>query len=282
MIADAAAEWAEKIAADDSHGYDQHNRWGPDYDCSSLVISAYKAAGVPLQCTYTGNMYQDMTAKGFADVTGQVNLYSGAGLKRGDVLLNVASHTAICCGSGMIVQASLNEYGTVTGGATGDQNGREIVKRGYYLYSGGWDAVLRYPEREESGKQNVYVTKPGDSLWYIASKFYGTQDIPGGIRKLMRINKLQSDQIGVGVELRLEEGQEEERCSITVPVLRRGSAGLAVRMLQSCLSEKGAECRVTGDFDAETESAVKKFQAAAGTEQDGIAGKMTWERLLNN
>ena len=30
-----AVTWAIKIANDPAHGYDQDNRWGPDYDCSS-------------------------------------------------------------------------------------------------------------------------------------------------------------------------------------------------------------------------------------------------------
>jgi hypothetical protein len=38
----SAINWAVAIANDDSHGYDQTNRWGPDYDCSSLVIQAYE------------------------------------------------------------------------------------------------------------------------------------------------------------------------------------------------------------------------------------------------
>ena len=50
-VIQSAVAWARGIAADASHGYDQANRWGPDYDCSSFVISAYKAAGVPLACT---------------------------------------------------------------------------------------------------------------------------------------------------------------------------------------------------------------------------------------
>ena len=30
-----AVTWAIEIANDPAHGYDQDNRWGPDYDCSS-------------------------------------------------------------------------------------------------------------------------------------------------------------------------------------------------------------------------------------------------------
>ena len=44
-----AVTWAIRIANDPAHGYDQDNRWGPDYDCSSLVISAWQQAGVPVK-----------------------------------------------------------------------------------------------------------------------------------------------------------------------------------------------------------------------------------------
>ena len=147
-IIDNAVTRALEIAADDSHGYDQANRWGPDYDCSSLVISAFKKAGVPLSCTYTGNMRGDMLRCGFEDVTGSVDLGTGAGLERGDVLLNHVHHTALYIGGGQIVQASINEYGTTTGGQTGDQTGREIYTRSYYNYP--WNAVLRYKGSSET------------------------------------------------------------------------------------------------------------------------------------
>ena len=141
-IIDNAVARALEIAADDSHGYDQTSRWGPDYDCSSLVISAFRKAGVPLSCTYTGNMRSDMMRCGFVDATGSVDLGTGAGLERGDVLLNHVHHTAMYIGDGQLVQASINEYGTTTGGQIGDQTGREIYTRGYYNYP--WNTVLRY------------------------------------------------------------------------------------------------------------------------------------------
>ena len=146
-VIESAAAYAQNIAADDSHGYDQAGRWGPDYDCSSLVISAFRKAGVPLSCTYTGNMRGDMLRCGFEDVTGSVDLNTGAGLERGDVLLNHVHHTSLYIGGGQLVQASINEHGTTTGGQTGDQTGREICTRGYYNYP--WDCVLRYTEEEQ-------------------------------------------------------------------------------------------------------------------------------------
>ena len=87
-------------------------------------------------------MYSVFTRCGFVDITNSVNLASGAGLARGDVLLNHANHTAMYCGNGQVVQASINEYGATTGGQSGDQTGREFYIRSYYNYP--WDCVLRY------------------------------------------------------------------------------------------------------------------------------------------
>ena len=135
----------EVWAADPTHGYDQAQRWGPDYDCSSAVISAWEMAGVPVKtngATYTGNMRGVFLRCGFEDVTGSVNLTTGAGLQRGDVLLNIRHHTAMYCGNGQEVEASINESGGVTGGVTGDQTSREFLVRPYRNYP--WDCVLRY------------------------------------------------------------------------------------------------------------------------------------------
>ena len=144
QIRKSALDWMLNLARDDSHGYDQQYRWGErgDYDCSSAVISSYKQAGVPLSCTYTGDMRQDMLRHGFQDVTGSVNRSNGSGMLPGDVLLNEAHHTAMFVGDGLEVEASVNERGGATGGQPGDQTGREILVRAYRNYP--WDCVLRY------------------------------------------------------------------------------------------------------------------------------------------
>lgn len=144
-----ATSQMEAWAADPARGYDQACRWGPDYDCSSAVISAWELAGVPVKtngATYTGNMRGVFLRCGFKDVTGSVNMTTGAGLQRGDVLLNIRHHTAMYCGNGMEVEASINENGGVTGGMTGDQTGREFLVRPYRNYP--WDCVLRYTGAE--------------------------------------------------------------------------------------------------------------------------------------
>ena len=155
-----AAAWAEVTANDNAHGYAQDNRWGPDYDCSSFVITALRQAGFDLQATYTGDMRKELLAAGFEDVTERVNLSTGAGVQRGDVLLNDRSHTALVLGGGKIVQAAINEKGTITGGQTGDQTGREIYIRSYYNYP--WNVVLRYTAGGTSPGENAAQTEQGE------------------------------------------------------------------------------------------------------------------------
>ena len=90
-VIEEAVAWAIETANDQSHGYSQADRWGPDYDCSSFVISAFEQAGVSLReagASYTGNMRGPMIACGFVDVTYSIGLASGYGLQPGDVLLN--------------------------------------------------------------------------------------------------------------------------------------------------------------------------------------------------
>ena len=134
---------AEAIARDNSHGYSQANRNGnPDYDCSSLVNAVVDRAGIPVKshgASYTGNMYSAYLACGFKDVIREVDVSTGRGLQRGDILLNKVNHVAIYEGNGQIVHARSNDGHP----EPGDQSGREIVAgQSYYNYP--WDAVLRY------------------------------------------------------------------------------------------------------------------------------------------
>lgn len=237
----AAVELARCMAADGKHGYDQTHRWGPDYDCSSLIITVWEQVGVPVRtggATYTGNMREVFLRCGFADVTSEVSLGDGRGLLAGDVLLNHRNHTAMMVDKYNLVQARINELGTVTGGQTGDQNGGEIALRGYYNYP--WDCVLRYRD----------------------GAYHGVENAAGGAQTPAEET----------VQLR------------TLPLLRRGSAGDAVRAVQYLLLTRGLtlpRCGADGDFGAETEGAVKEFQRLKGLEADGECGALTWDALTN-
>ena len=142
-----ATRQMEIWANDPNVGYDQTYRWGQkgDYDCSAAVISAYQKAGIPVKtngASYTGNMLSTFKRSGFTDITRNINLSTGDGLQRGDVLLNSGKHTAIYTGDGKEVEASINEKGTSKGGKPGDQTGKEFLIRNYRNYP--WTSVLRY------------------------------------------------------------------------------------------------------------------------------------------
>lgn len=166
---EAAVKWAVNIANDQKHGYSQQSRWGnPDYDCSSFAISAYKAAGVPINTSvvnYTGNM-SALKQYGFTDVTSKVNLNTQKGLQPGDILYwhkgGTNGHTAIYVGNGQIAHARGQSYGSP---APGDQ-GTEIAVCPYYR--GNWQHVLRYTGTEAA--TNVPVTDKNTAISHAKPK----------------------------------------------------------------------------------------------------------------
>ena len=137
-IVERAISWAISIANDNSHGYSQSNRWGPDYDCSSFVISAFRNAGINVgAATYTGNMRAQFTQHGFRWIPWS-QLGGASNLQRGDILLNEVQHTEIYLGNNQNVGAHSNRGYP----QTGDQTGTEISVSGYYYHP--WNGVLRY------------------------------------------------------------------------------------------------------------------------------------------
>lgn len=133
-----AVQWMINIANDNSHGYDQENRDGPDYDCSSLIWHALKQAGfnVGNSAFSTENEASVLTGAGFKQV--QIN---PSQMQRGDVLLKVG-HTECYVGNQMMVGAHSNEFGGIKGGRTGDQTGHEInVQASGWTQ---WDSAWRF------------------------------------------------------------------------------------------------------------------------------------------
>ena len=72
--------------------------------------------------------------------------------------------------------------------------------------------------------------------------------------------------------------------NISLPTVRKGDSGNAVKILQLALvayeyniGKYGAD----GDFGSDTESAVRQFQKNSEIEVDGIVGRDTWSKLMN-
>ena len=129
-----ATTFAENVAKNNYYGYSQPRRNTlQDEDCSSLVINALRAGNFEMKgATYTGNMGNPLLNDGFKDITSSINLKTGAGIKRGDVLLRPKTasrngHVALFAGSGKIVQAQKDYDGKL-----GDSSGKEIAIIDYY------------------------------------------------------------------------------------------------------------------------------------------------------
>lgn len=301
-----AVALALKWANDPAHGYDQASRWGPDYDCSSFLISVWEAVGVPVKqagASYTGNMRAAFKRCGFVEVP------ISAGLRPGDILLNERQHTAMYIGNGQIVHAGGNEYGKATGGRTGDQTGREICVTSYYVPAYGWDCALRYdgpaqapapqsPEKPAEGATapqtpsyrpgDRYMVQPGDTLWGIAERYLGD-----GSRwhDLYAYNNLPSTEIHIGDVIELppadwaEDKAEDpaEKPKATLPELRRGDTGRGVDALQLLLLNAGypiGPCGVDGELGEDTEAALRAFQSDQGLTVTGTTTEITWILLI--
>jgi len=243
---ESAVTWAIGIAADNSHGYSQQNRWGnPDYDCSSFVISAYEQAGVPVKskgATYTGNMRSVFKRCGFVEVP-------LSNLQRGDVLLNERDHTALYIGGSQIVHARSSEGNSIPG----DGSGNEIRVQSYY--NGNWDCVLRYVD---NGSSTAASTAASTNQTNNQTTLQNSQTIS---------------------ENSLTEGDE-----VILPTLSKGSKGASVKALQTLLVGYGysvGSWGCDGDFGNGTLIAVLNFQSDNALDKDGVVGGKTWSKLIN-
>lgn len=134
-----AVQFMVDTANNNKHGYDQQYRNSPDYDCSSLVGTALHEAGFDVSPnSWTGNLRKQLLACGFKEIP--VN----SERKTGDIFLTERHHVVMCVDENNIVHAAINEKGTITGGQSGDQTGKEICTRSFYTPSYGWDYHFRY------------------------------------------------------------------------------------------------------------------------------------------
>ena len=234
-IIEKALKWAKDTAKDNTHGYSQANRWGPDFDCSSFIISAYENAGLKVKeagASYTGNMRDAFEKCGFGAYPRQ----PVSRLEPGDVLLNEKHHAVMYIGNGKVVAARSSDGFP----QSGDQSSREICIQDYYDYP--WDCVLRYAPQVNSEQSTEYS---GQST--------------------------------------VNSGQGTVNCEVSLPLLKQGDKGIAVKIMQEILISAGFGCGpdgADGDFGPNTAKALKRFQSARQLAADTVCGKETWEELI--
>ena len=122
---------------------------GQDSDSSSLVLTALQAAGVLVAqngATYTGNMYSSLKKCGFEDITADVDLETGDGLKAGDILLTPKKSTAIYTGNGEFVF---------------DMTGAQPYSNLSWKYTLRFPHIVEAPEEEKTEKEPAAASDQG-------------------------------------------------------------------------------------------------------------------------
>ncbi len=139
-------EWCQ----DDSRGYSQLRRWGPDCDCSSLVYMAAQAAGYAVPSVdprNTRTIRTHFTKAGFG-----CHRFNGSisGFPTGSLFLSEGNHVETYIGNDLFAGARIDEHGGITGCCSGDQTGNEISITSIYIPAYGWDYVLVPPHEGNS------------------------------------------------------------------------------------------------------------------------------------
>lgn len=159
-----AIDWAISIANDDSHGYSQASREGPDYDCSSFVYSAFEYAGFGVieNCTswpgHPGNcetMPGDFKAAGF-----EMMPFDKDNLQVGDILWH-EDHTEIFLGNNQRVGAH---------GCNGKAKPDQISVTDMYYTD--WTHIFRYPVHTPNPQLQEQNPNPEGAKTFNASAYY--------------------------------------------------------------------------------------------------------------
>ena len=159
-----AVAWAEQIANDNSHGYSQIHRNGPDYDCSSFVGTALAKAAFPVSIySTTRNLGEQLEKAGF--------IKAEKPWRCGDIHLAAGHHVTMSVNASQIVHASQSENGGIDG-QTGDQTGKEICVQSYYDLP--YSNVVHYRYAGDEKPQKVIeVTTNTDSARSFDRKIAG-------------------------------------------------------------------------------------------------------------
>ena len=287
MIAAAAA--IDKV----NTGYDQYQRWSffdratktlipnKEGDCSSVcgAIAAMGGYNVDLSDPfYTGTFRKRLTAAGFTAIK-----FTGLSqLKVGDFVLNTRNHVEFVPSPGRMFSANVDERGKALGGTAGDQTGREVCYKNAYIYSRGWEWILRPPAESSASTKSV----PEVAREVIAGKW------GSGADRIARLKAAGYDAAAVQAEVnrQLNKTSAPGSTKAPFPTLKMGSTGPEVKALQQWLRttfpdykdsvsvRRGQLIDVDGKFLAQTDAWVREFQKRTGLFRDGVFGPASYAK----
>lgn len=275
-LIDRAVDWAVGVANDNSHGY-TNGKWGPEYSCISLIMEAFTTAGLDLGKCNIDKLPNRLIGRGFEDVTAEVDLATGQGLAKGDILWYINQdnhgHTEMYIGSGQMVGARGD-----TDGKPGDSKGDEISVVAYQDL--GWQRVFRIPGgyTNEAEQETEEPAEPADAIYRIQAGAYSKEAnakatcsriIAAGFDAFVRLEgSLYKIQAGAYSSLKNAEQQVAALKGAGFEAIIKSDSALYV--VQAGLFDKKsnaekleAELKAAG-FDALTETVGNQYRVRAG------------------
>ena len=194
-----ANDYMYNLVTDKKHGYSQSNRYGPDYDCSSSIMTSLKMGGkfdVPVKNINTASMKKYLEKIGYKVVSNNEKP------QKNDIKLRPATskrggHVVMFRSPTMVMEFSSSRGHPEKGDQTGTESWChkwDSKRNGDFTYT------LRYKPavKKETAKKSTgvtYTVKKGDTLSGIAKKYKTTVSHLGTINNIKNYNKIYVGQV---------------------------------------------------------------------------------------
>jgi LysM repeat protein len=192
-----ANDYMYNLVTNKGHGYSQENRYGPDYDCSSSIMTSLRLGGnfdVPVKGLNTASMKKYLEKIGYKVVS------NAEKPQKNDIKLRPATskrggHVVMFRSPTMVM-----EFSSARGHSEkGDQTGTESWCHKWNAdRNGDFTYTLRFKAKKETPKKSTsvkYTVKKGDTLSGIARKYKTTVSHLGSINHINDFNKIYVGQV---------------------------------------------------------------------------------------
>jgi LysM repeat protein len=189
-----ANDYMYNLVTDKKHGYSQENRYGPDYDCSSSIMTSLRLGGkfdVPVKGVNTASMKKYLEKIGYKVVSNNEKP------QKNDIKLRPATakrggHVVMFRSPTMVMEFSSSRGHKEKGDQTGNESWChkwESKRNGDFTYT------LRYKATGKKSAGVKYTVKKGDTLSGIAKKYKTTVSHLGTINHIKNYNKIYVGQV---------------------------------------------------------------------------------------
>jgi LysM repeat protein len=194
-----ANDYMYNLVTNKAHGYSQANRYGPDYDCSSSIMTSLRLGGkfdVPVKGVNTASMKKYLEKIGYKVVSNNEKP------QKNDIKLRPATakrggHVVMFRSSTMVMEFSSSRGHKEKGDQTGTESWChkwDTKRNGDFTYTFRYKPTAKKePAKKSTGVK--YTVKKGDTLSGIAKKYKTTVSHLGTINHIKNYNKIYVGQV---------------------------------------------------------------------------------------